>query len=128
MEPGVRGTQLVGILDWDYAWPARPIHDVAYALEYVVPFRDDSECVRSLRYPAPPARRQRIERFAEAYGLTSTDGLVNEVLGQQQMVLDRARQLAAEGRQPQAAWQEGGALDVVAERIRWSREHRHLFE
>ena len=71
------GDQPVGILDRDYAWPARPIHDVAYAVEYVAPFRD-------------------------------------------------ARQLAAEGRQPQAAWEEAGVLGEVARRIRWSRAHRHL--
>lgn len=123
-----RGTQPVGILDWDYARPARPIHDVAYALEYVAPFRDDGVCIESLRYPVPPNRRQRLERFAEAYGLTATAGLVDEVIAQQQDVLQRARQLAAEGRQPQAAWQEAGVLDEVVERIRWSRAHRHLFE
>jgi hypothetical protein len=123
-----RGTQPVGILDWDYAWPTRPIHDVAYALEYVAPFRDDAQCSQSLHYPAPPDRRRRLERFAEAYGLTSTAGLVDEVIAQQQDVLHRARQLAAEGRQPQAAWQDAGVLDQVAERIRWSRAHRHLFE
>ena len=123
-----RGTQPVGILDWDYAWPTRPIHDVAYALEYVAPFRDDSDCTRWLRYPAPPHRRQRLELFAEAYGLTSTHGLVDEVINQQELVWDRARQLAAEGRQPQAWWQASGYLDEIAERIRWSRTHRHLFE
>jgi hypothetical protein len=122
------GTQPVGILDWDYAWPARPIHDVAYALEYVAPFRDDAECQRWLRYPAPPDRRRRLELFAEAYGLSSAGGLVDEVIDQQQLVLDRARRLAAEGREPQVTWQAGGAFDETAERIRWSRDHRHLFE
>jgi len=123
-----RGSQPVGILDWDYAWPAAPIHDVAYALEYVTPFRDDRVCVESLRYPAPPERLRRLERFAEAYGLTTTTGLVDEVFAQQHQVWVRARQLAAEGRQPQVAWQEAGVLDEVAERIRWSRANRHLFE
>ena len=117
----------VGILDWDYAWPAPAIHDVAYALEYVAPFRDDRECVRWLRYPAPPDRQRRLERFAEAYGLASTVGLVDEVISQQQVVLDRARQLAAEGRQPQVTWRASGFFDEVVQRIRWSREHRHLF-
>ena len=55
-----RGTQPVGILDWDYAWPNRKVHDVAYALEYVAPFRDDHECVQWLRYPSPPDRRRRL--------------------------------------------------------------------
>jgi hypothetical protein len=123
-----RGTRPVGILDWDYALPAGPLHDVAYALEYVVPFRDDAECVRWLRYPSPPDRRRRLELFAEAYGLTSTEGLVDEVIAVQEHTLDRARQLADEGRQPQLAWRESGTLDLEAGRIRWSRSHRHLAE
>jgi hypothetical protein len=123
-----RGTRPIGILDWDYAWPARPVHDVAYALEYVAPFRDDAFCAQSLHHPAPPDRRRRLEQFAEAYGLTSTDGLVDEVIAQQHQVWLRARQLAAEGRQPQVAWQEAGVLDEVAVRVRWSRAHRHLFD
>ena len=122
-----RGTQPVGILDWDYAWPHPKVHDIAYALEYVAPFRDDDECVRWLRYPGPPDRRRRLELFAEAYGLTSVDGLVDEVIAQQELVVARARQLAAEGRQPQLAWQADGTLDAGAQRIGWSRRHRHLF-
>lgn len=66
--------------------PAR--EDLAYALEYVVPFRGDVECLRWLRYPAPPSRRRRLERFAEAYGLTSTDGLVDQVIAVQRAGLD----------------------------------------
>jgi aminoglycoside phosphotransferase (APT) family kinase protein len=123
-----RGSRPVGILDWDYAWPAPPVHDVAYALEYVTPFRDDRVSVESLRHPAPPQRLRRLERFAEAYGLTTTTGLVDEALAQQHQVWLGARQLAAEGRQPQVAWQEAGVLDDVAERVRWSRANRHLFE
>src|SRR5689334_21428206 len=32
-----RGSRPVAVLDWDYAWPSKAIHDVAYALEYVAP-------------------------------------------------------------------------------------------
>ncbi|GAA3397012.1 aminoglycoside phosphotransferase family protein [Cryptosporangium minutisporangium] len=123
-----RGSEPVGSLDWDYAWPARPVHDVAYALEYVAPFRDDQFCRESLRYPAAPDRRRRLERFAEAYGLSSTAGLVDEVITQQEQVGRRARALAAQGRQPQVAWRDAGVLDEVAERVEWSRAHRDLFE
>ncbi|MBB5868430.1 hypothetical protein F4553_001809 [Allocatelliglobosispora scoriae] len=122
------GTRPVGILDWDLAWPAEPLHDVAYALEYVTPFRDDAECLRWLRYPSPPERRRRMELFADAYGLTSIDGLVDKVIEQQEVVLDRARRLAAQGVQPQLSWLASGALDEVAARIRWSRDHRHLIQ
>jgi hypothetical protein len=123
-----RGTTPVGILDWDYAWPAPPLHDVAYALEYVAPFRDDATCLRWLAYPSPPDRRRRLARFAAAYGIDETAGLVDAVIEQQETVLARARQLAAAGRQPQAAWQESGFLDESAERVRWSRANRELFD
>jgi hypothetical protein len=121
------GHRPVGIIDWDHAHPARPLHDVAYALEYVAPFRADEECLRWLKYPEPPDRRRRIETFAEAYGLTSATGLVDEVITQQREVRERVRQLAAEGRQPQAARVAAGRLDEIDARIRWSLDHRHLF-
>lgn len=123
-----RGNRPAGILDWDYAWPRPPIHDVAYALEYVAPFRSDQECLRWLAYPEPPNRRHRLELFAHAYGLTSTAGLVDEVLVQQQLVLDRGLGLAAQGMQPQLDLRHKGHFEDVAERVRWSHEHRHLFE
>ena len=123
-----RGTRPIGIIDWDYAWPGRPIHDVAYALEYVAPFRDDELCRRWLAYPDVPDRRRRLELFAEAYGLESSSGLVDEVLAQQQAVWERARRLAAQGMQPQAEWQQTGFLDTTADRLRWTRDNRALFE
>ncbi|MDX3616129.1 aminoglycoside phosphotransferase family protein [Streptomyces europaeiscabiei] len=62
----------MGIIDWNCARPAPRLHDVAYALEYVAPFLEDAECLRWLRYPAPPGRRRRLESFRNAYGLDST--------------------------------------------------------
>jgi aminoglycoside phosphotransferase (APT) family kinase protein len=122
------GPQPVAVLDWDYAWPAKPIHDIAYALEYVAPFRDDETCVRWLCFPEPPNRRRRLELFAEAYGLESTTGLVDEVIAQQEAVWKRARRLADQGCQPQADWQATGFLDKTAARINWTRTNRQLFE
>lgn len=122
-----RGSRPVGLIDWDHARPAAPRHDVAYALEYAAPFRDDAECLRWLRHPEPPDRRRRIEVFAEAYGLSDTTGLVDAVVAVQE---DTAlvRRLAGEGREPQAGWVAEGHLDVLAERAAWSRAHRHLTE
>ncbi|WIX88759.1 aminoglycoside phosphotransferase family protein [Amycolatopsis sp. DG1A-15b] len=123
-----QGEQPVGILDWDYARPAPRLHDVCYALEYVAPFRDDAECLRSLRYPRPPHRRHRLEVFAGAYSLTSTSGLVDAVIDVQRTVLAQVRRLADAGHQPQAGWAADGHLEQLAGRLAWSRENRHLFE
>ncbi|MGW3347313.1 aminoglycoside phosphotransferase family protein [Nonomuraea rubra] len=123
-----RGDRPAGILDWDYALPRPRLHDVAYALEYVAPFRDDAECLRWLRYPAPPDRRRRLELFAGAYGLPSAEGLVDAVIGVQRDGIERVRALAAAGRQPQARWVAEGYLDDLGGRLAWSLAHRHLFE
>ncbi|HET6707093.1 aminoglycoside phosphotransferase family protein [Amycolatopsis sp.] len=123
-----QGGQPVGILDWDYARPGTRLHDVAYALEYVAPFRDDAECLRALRYPRPPDRRHRLELFAGAYGLTSTSGLVDAVIEVQRDGIEQVRRLAAAGHQPQVDWVASGLLAELANRVAWSEAHRHLFE
>jgi hypothetical protein len=108
-----QGIRPVGILDWEYAHVAPAMEDVAYALEYVAPFRDDAECLRWLRYPAPPARRRRLELFAEAYGLTTTDGLVDAVIAVQRLDLDWVKRLAAQGHPRQVAMVQAGELDQI---------------
>jgi aminoglycoside phosphotransferase (APT) family kinase protein len=123
-----QGERPVGILDWDYARPGSRIHDVAYALEYVAPFRDDAECLRWLRYPEPPDRRHRVELFATAYGLTSTSGLVDAVVEVQRDGIEQVRRLATAGQQPQVDWVAQGHLQELANRVTWSQANRQLFE
>lgn len=122
------GIEPVGIIDWDYASPALPRSDVAYAVEYIAPFRDDAECLRWLRYPEPPNRRHRLELFAQTYGLTFTAGLVDEVIRGQRDMFELTRELAGRGLEPQVSWVAQGYLDALTERINWSEENRHLFE
>ncbi|WP_052032322.1 aminoglycoside phosphotransferase family protein [Streptomyces viridochromogenes] len=123
-----QGNRPVGIIDWDFARPAPPLDDVAYALEYVVPFRDDAECLRWLRHPAPPDRRSRLEEFCRAYGLDSTAGIVDAVIARQQDNADLVRRLAEQGHEPQAGWVADGLLTELDNRIDWSKAHRGLVE
>ncbi len=120
--------QPVGIIDWDYAEPADPIRDVAYALEWSVPFCSDEECLRWRRFDSPPDRPARIAQFASAYGLTNTAGLVNSVLDGQQAFYDREVALAGRGIQPTADDVANGYLEVVQARIQWTLDHRDLLE
>ena len=122
------GPAPVGILDWDYARPAPPEHDIAYALEYAAPFRDDAECLRWLAYPRPPDRRHRLELFAASYGLTSTAGLVDAVIAVQRDTIEQVRRLAADGQQFQIDLIAEGHLDELRARLAWSQASRHLFE
>lgn len=121
------GERPVGIIDFDMAGPRAAVYDIAYALEYVAPFRDDQHCLRWLRYPAPPNRAARLETFARAYGLSSGKGLYEQVLAVQASGLQEVALLASRGVQPQQQWVEEGHLRVLAERIEWSARNRALF-
>ncbi|MET9971358.1 aminoglycoside phosphotransferase family protein [Streptomyces sp. NPDC006356] len=123
-----QGSRPVGVIDWDFARPAPRLHDVAYALEYVTPFRDDAECLRWLHYPSPPDRRSRLEAFCGAYGLDSTTGIVDAVIAGQRATADLVRRLAEQGHERQAGRVAGGLLTELEVRIGWSAAHRHLVE
>jgi len=118
----------VSLLDWDFAGPGPAIDDVAYALEYTAPFRDDDTALRWLRYEHPPDRRRRVELFAGAYGLSSTAGLVNDVARRQRLDAVRVKRLAERGDEPQATWVTTGVLDQLEARAAWTERHRALFE
>jgi Phosphotransferase enzyme family len=122
------GTTPVGLLDFEYARPGDPLDDVAYALEYVVPFRSDATCLRWHRFIEPPGRRRRLELFAEAYGLSSAEGLVDRVIMSQREHLQAVRRLAERGDQRQVDLVASGYLLELQDRIRWSLTHRHLME
>jgi Ser/Thr protein kinase RdoA (MazF antagonist) len=125
------GPRAVALIDWDLAHPGPFLDDVAYALEYFAPFRSDEvacDPVDGHHFPAPPDRRARIACFASVYGLSSTTGLFDRVLARQAQTIEHAQLLAERHVQPQQAWVEEGHLDDLRGRLRWSREHRHLFE
>ena len=116
------------IIDWDYAGPAPPLDDVAYALEWVVPFCSDEDCLKWRRFESPPHRRSRLEIFADAYGLTSVEGLVEAVIARQEAFLAREVDFAERGLQPSVDDVANGYLDIVRSRIDWTRQNRHLLE
>ena len=120
-----RDGQPVGIVDWDLAYPGPPLDDVAYALVYSAPFRDDEHAMRWQGFTDPPRRRHRIEVFADAYGV-STDGLVDAVVARQRLTSQHSRILKARGLV--APWTTTASVAQNDELARWSDEHRHLFE
>lgn len=115
-----RDGEVAALLDWDHARLAAPLFDIAYALEYAVPFRDDEECVHRLAYAAPPDRRRRIEVFCDAYGTAVPDDVVGCVARQQQETLATFEALALRGLEPQASCMRDGGFEGIRARIRWT--------
>jgi len=114
------GERIAGLIDFDHARPAPPVFDIAYALEYAAPCRDDFECLRWLRYPQPPGRRRRIEIFCDGYGIAVPQDIASRVAWQQRLVLQHCQALASHGIEPQATWVREGYVDTVRARINWT--------
>jgi hypothetical protein len=123
-----RDGEAVGIFDWDFAHPAPAMHDVAYALEYMTPFRADEEALRWLGFARPPQRARRMAVFIEAYGGvdSSLQELIEAVIGQQVASIQIVRDLAARGIEPQRTWVADGYLATRRAQVDWSRAHREL--
>ena len=118
----------VGILDWDWACPGNPMDDIAYALEYAVPFRDDVAAVQWHGFTDAPDRLRRIAIFAEAYGVDLSGSIVDTVLERMRLDTTRVCYLAAREVEPQATWVRDGKLQETENRMIWIEANRSLFE
>jgi phosphotransferase family enzyme len=123
-----RDGALVGLIDWEYATVGTRRTDIAYALHYLVPFRDRSYWSGVLGLPHKPRRRHRMAVFAEAYGIAVDDQLVDDVLASQQAGVDLMRNLAEQGRPRQQQLVADGELDREHRAVLWGQGHRHKFQ
>jgi hypothetical protein len=115
----------VCFIDWDYAAPAPPLDDVAFALWWAIPFASDDECVTWRRFSNPPDRRHRLEVFAAAYGLASVEGIVDAVIARQHKFRATVVEHAERGIPGAVAEVDSGYLDTVDGWIQWSESNRH---
>jgi hypothetical protein len=120
-----QGTEPVGIIDWDLAYPGPPLDDVAYALAYSIPFRDDAHAMRWNGFTEPPARRRRMGVFADAYGIDAA-GLVDAVVDRQRKYSRHLRYLHDRGLR--AKWTTTESRRQADELAPWSEANRGLFE
>ena len=123
-----RDASPIAFIDWDYAAPAPPRDDVAYALWWAIPFASDEECITWRRFSDPPNRAHRIELFARAYGLTSLDGLLDAVVERQRKFRATVVEHAERGIPGAVAEVTSGYLDTVDSWIAWSESNRHLVD
>lgn len=122
-----RDGQLVGLIDWEYATIGTRREDIAYALHYLVPFRDRSYWQGVLGMEKKPRRFHRMTVFAEAYGIEVDDHLVEQVLASQRAGVDLMINLAERGHPRQQQLIADGELDRERRAVLWGEGHRHKF-
>jgi len=118
-----RDHEAVGLLDWDFLHPGPRTSDVAYALRWFAPCRDDDLALEWHHFPTVPDRRARIRAFLDAYGPLPAFDVVEAVIAGAEETMTREAELAAQGREPQRTWVAEGSLDRQQAEVRWIRQH-----
>jgi hypothetical protein len=119
-----RGDEAVALIDWDYLYPAPRLEDVAYALRWFAPLRNDEHVLAWHHFPSVPDRRARVRTFLESYGDLPPFDVVSAVVHMIQATNDDVLRLATQGIEPQRSWVADGALEREAEEMTWVEAHR----
>lgn len=122
-----RGGEAVALIDWDFLHRAPRLDDVAYALLWFTPMRDDESSLKWHHFSHVPDRRRRIEAFLDAYGIPADFDVADAVIRRRHLTIEHVRFLADQGQEPQRTWVAEGSLEEEAEEITWIEENRSLF-
>jgi len=117
----------VGLIDWDSAYPGPVWDDVAYAVWFAVPLRDDDAC-RDAGFSAIPDRRHRLGVFSDAYGVPADTDLVAHVLRVQREDHERTVRLGGSGVEPWASFLARGLAEQALRESEWITAHRELLK
>jgi len=119
-----RDNEAVALIDWDYLHPAPRVDDVAYALRWFAPLRDDEHALQWHHFPRVPNRRDRVHAFMDAYGGLPDFDVITAVTQRIRATMDHVRELAEHGVEPQRTWVADGELEREAAEIAWIERHR----
>lgn len=123
-----RDGEAVALIDWDFLHRAPRLDDVAYALRWFAPMRDDQSVLGWHHFPHVPDRRTRIEAFLDAYGIPADFDVADAVVRRMHATIEHLHFLADHGQEPQKTWVAEGSVEREELReIAWIEENRSLF-
>ena len=122
-----RDGEAVALLDWDFLHRAPGLDDVAYALLWFAPMRDDESSLAWHHFPQVPDRRARIDAFLDAYGMEPDFDVAAAVIRRRHATIEHVRFLADQGREPERTWVAEGSIEEEAAEIDWIEANRTLF-
>jgi hypothetical protein len=120
------GDEAVGLIDWDFLHRAPRLDDVAYALRWFAPARDDEMALDWHHFPAVPDRARRIRIFLETYGGLTAFDVAESIAARMEVTMAMELSLAEAGVEPQRTWVAEGSQEWAAGEVRWVRGHGDL--
>lgn len=94
------GDDAVGLIDWDFLHRGSRLDDVAYALRWFVPARDDAMALTWHHFPAVPDRAGRVRAFLNAYGGLPSFDVAEAVANRMELTMAMELSLAEAGVAP----------------------------
>ena len=121
-----RAGEAVGLVDWDFLHRGPRLDDVAYALQWFAPARNDEMTLTWHHFPAVPERATRVRVFLDTYGGLPTFDVAEAIAARMEATMALELALAQAGVEPQRTWVAGGSQKRQAEEVRWVRDNAHL--
>lgn len=121
-----RGDEAVGLIDWDFLHRGPRLDDIAYALQWFTPARDDENALDWHHFPAVPDRAHRVRVFLETYGGVEPFDVAETIAARMEVTMAHELALAEAGVEPQRTWVAEGSQEWATGEARWVREHAHL--
>lgn len=116
-----QGDRIMGIIDWDFAAPGRPVTDVALAAMPIVPFRSDEGAERFGL--AGVDRRARLAALCSGYGGIEPADVVEAAVESLRSELELLHRLGGAGKEPWAANLAAGQARLFESVAGWLDEH-----
>jgi Phosphotransferase enzyme family len=121
-----QGDDAVGLIDWDFLHRGPRLDDVAYALRWFTPARDDEMALTWHHFPTVPDRAARVRVFLQTYGGLPSFDVAESIATRMEATMAMELSLAQAGVEPQRTWVAEGSQEWAAGEARWVREHAHL--
>ncbi|MCY7402406.1 MAG: phosphotransferase [Nocardioides sp.] len=109
----------VGLIDWDFLHSAPRLDDVAYALQWFAPARDDEMARTWHHFPTVPDRAGRVHTFLDAYGGLPPFDVAEAVAIRMEATMAMELSLAEAGVEPQRTWVAEGSQEWSAGEVQW---------
>jgi Ser/Thr protein kinase RdoA (MazF antagonist) len=120
------GDEAVGLIDWDFLHRGPRLDDVAYALQWFTPARDDEMALTWHHFPSVPDRASRVRIFLQTYGGLPAFDVAEAIAARMEVTMAMELSLAEAGVEPQRTWVAEGSQAWAAGEARWVRENAHL--
>lgn len=117
-----QGARLIGLIDWDFAEPGRPLDDVAQMAWYLVPLRGQSHW-RAAGFGRRPDLRARLTALCEAYG-AAPEAVLTTLSEIQTQEMKRTKELAQRGVEPWVTFAARGDVEKIADEHAWLATQR----